>query len=101
MAFENRHGGRYYYRKRRTGNRVVSEYVGKGELAECFASLDRYDRIEKEIERLRQIEFRARFEQIDDEIDSAFELSKSLVDALFLINGYRTHKGQWRKKRKQ
>jgi hypothetical protein len=40
MGLELRHGRLYYYRKRRDGNRVESEYVGGGMLAELAATLD-------------------------------------------------------------
>ena len=33
MAWEERNGKSYYYQKRREGDRVVSEYIGTGELA--------------------------------------------------------------------
>jgi hypothetical protein len=40
MALERRHGNVYYYRKHKRGRRVVSEYVGRGELALMVAASD-------------------------------------------------------------
>jgi hypothetical protein len=100
MAFENRNGRRYYYRKTRIGDRVVSEYVGAGEVAEMCAKLDRYEWARREITKIETAEFRAELESIDAAIDEACQINKFLVDALFLINGYHKHKGQWRQKRK-
>lgn len=34
MGWEKRGNGKYYYRKKRIGNRVFSTYMGKGEKAE-------------------------------------------------------------------
>ena len=48
MAWEDRGGNRYYYRKRWEGGRCVSEYLGAGELAEALATLDAYDRTARE-----------------------------------------------------
>ena len=41
MAWEERNGNQYYYRKRRQGNRVVSEYVGKGAWIHAVATLEK------------------------------------------------------------
>jgi hypothetical protein len=46
MGLERRNGGLYYYRKRRVGRSVRSEYVGGGMLAEFAARLDEEDRDE-------------------------------------------------------
>lgn len=41
MAWEKRsHGGMYYVRKRRDGGRVVSQYLGAGQMARLAAELD-------------------------------------------------------------
>jgi hypothetical protein len=40
MGLERRNGGLYYYRKRRVGSSVKSEYVGSGMLAALAAMLD-------------------------------------------------------------
>ena len=39
MSWEQRGNRRYYFRKRRQAGRVVSEYVGAGELAVAAATL--------------------------------------------------------------
>jgi len=45
MAWETRkRGGKYYVRKHRTGTRVISEYIGRGEAAELIARLDDLER---------------------------------------------------------
>ncbi len=39
MALEERNGNYYYYKKERDGNRVVSKYYGKGELANLIVNI--------------------------------------------------------------
>ena len=46
MGTEWRRGRPYYYRKVRRGGRVVSQYVGRGPLAELLGTLDQLLRIE-------------------------------------------------------
>ena len=99
MAWERRGRRLYYYRKRREGKRVVSEYVGTGLLAELAAECDGLDRQEQEAERAaRRAEREAQLE-IDRTIDAAGEAVRTLTGAVLLANGYHLHKGQWRKRR--
>ena len=100
MAFESRRRKRYYYRKKRVGKRVISEYIGKGEFADYLSEFAKYNRIRQRIEAQKTWETREKLEQIDREIDEIGEVNRNLVDMLFLINGYHQHKRQWRKKRK-
>ncbi len=48
MAWESRGNGSYYYRKQRIGGRVVSEYVGQGEVAGLVAQLDAIERTKEQ-----------------------------------------------------
>ncbi len=54
MALEERNGNYYYYKKERDGNRVVSKYYGKGELANLIRQMDEIQRQEKEFEAEKQ-----------------------------------------------
>lgn len=95
MGFEARGKKKYYYSKKWEKGRCISKYIGPPDTAEIIAECERGRQIEKQ-----QIEARRQAQKaIDDEIDKVTEINKSLVDALFLINGYRQHKRQWRKKR--
>ena len=58
MAFENRHGNSYYYRKKRDGNRVISEYLGCGELAYLIAQFDEIECEKRRNQREYEKEFR-------------------------------------------
>ncbi len=100
MAFEKRKGNPYYYRKKRVGCRILSEYAGTGELAERRSELDRLRRQTRLIETRVELEERKEIEELDDKIDEIGSINRLLVDALFLVNGYRRHdRGEWRRKR--
>ena len=102
MAREKRRERQYYYRKRRIGSRVISEYMGAGYLADLAHAIDEDTRYEAQKERK---EWRAIVDAenaTDALLDSLTEAVNAHVGALLLINGYH-HGGnrQWRKKRKE
>ena len=95
MAWEERNRHRYYYRKRRKGKLVISEYLGGGLEAEQYAQA--CQETEKSIQREREIkrEMAATNAQVDD-------ICKTLngaVRAWLLTLGYHQHKREWRKRR--
>lgn len=100
MAWEARGNRSYFYRKKRTGGKVKSEYVGSGELAALLEKSERGSRQLKQLEKEKLKRERMKAELIDDELNALSEINQSLVDALFLIGGFHQHKRQWRKKRK-
>ena len=68
MGLELRDGGLYYYRKRRVGRRVKSEYVGSGMLAVLAARLDEETRDEaREQATAVKAEWEAKREAMDAE----------------------------------
>jgi len=98
MAWEKRRGKEYYYRKRRIGDRVVSEYVGTGPVAEAAFALDELKRQAREEERQLFRQERERQRAIDEAVDRACLLARRLIYAALLLNGYHMHRGQWRKR---
>ena len=101
MAWEKRRNKRYYYSKRRRGNRVISDYVGAGESAQVIATLEvlyREQRIARQQEWCRERESRR---ALDAEVDRLGSGLRILVAATLLANGYHTHKGQWRSTHEQ
>ena len=89
----------YYYRKRRQGKRIISEYVGKDYAGLLAEVQDAQARQEREAEQQR---FRAQVERenaIDEEIEAVAAKVDTLVTAVFLAAGYRQHRRQWRMKR--
>lgn len=95
MAWENRSGNRYYYRKRRIGRQVVSEYIGAGLDGEQAAEDDAQARQELQLQR----EQRRQAEQLDADLRQADELTRALVNAALLLAGYHPHKRTWRRRR--
>jgi hypothetical protein len=96
MAWEQRSHRRYYYRKRRDGQRVVSEYVGSGQSAQAAAALHAMARQARHARRRRWAAIRA----FDAQVDRACDLVQALAHAALLATGHRLHKGQWRKSRR-
>lgn len=99
MSWETRGNNRYYYRRRKVNGRVESEYIGAGYLAELLAEGDELDRQRRQID---AAEWRSTIEA-DRRTAAALadveDLVKSAVSAVLIVNGYHTHKRQWRKKR--
>jgi hypothetical protein len=98
MGWEMRGNGQYYYRKRRRGRRVVSEYVPSS-IAMLIEGLDAEKRNERE--RLRQSERieRERLRAVNQVVDEVGEYVRPIVERALIDNGFHRHKGQWRKKR--
>jgi hypothetical protein len=96
MAWEERNGRMYYYRKRREGGRVVSEYVGAGIGAEAIATMDRIDQEEQKIARLQMQDERMQYMKDEREAMEFGELTRLLTRAALLLAGYHPYKGQWR-----
>lgn len=97
MAWEDRGGREYYYRKKRIGNRVVSEYIGVGFLAELTAEMDEVEKEKREWERQEWRKMKEVVKAVDNELGSVGDLIRAVVRANLLLAGYHPHKGQWRK----
>ncbi len=94
MGWETRGGRLYYYRKRRSGQRVTSKYV-LVDIAGWAAVLD----LEKRQRRTAEREERAAFRAADLATERAGALGRVLANQALRAAGYRKHKGQWRWKR--
>jgi hypothetical protein len=100
MGWETRGGQRYYYRKVRIGGKVVSEYVGAGEVAEACFNLDGIDRTRAIFERNANQAQRDKAEALDKQVDEALDLARTVADGMLLLAGFHMHKRQWRRMRK-
>lgn len=101
MGWEKRGDGLYYYRKKRVGDRVLSEYVGTGLLAEAIADLDARARLRRELDRQVRRERREDILDIARAGDDAQAVILTLTRAWLLAQGYHTHKREWRLRREQ
>jgi hypothetical protein len=98
MAWEYHGGRRYYYKKRRKGGRVISEYMGAGELAGVIALIDADEQARLKEERERWHQERQAQRAIDQEIDALGGYVKAVAEAVLLAAGCYQHKGEWRRK---
>ena len=99
MAWEERNGRLYYYRKRRVGSHVVSEYIGSGSTARIAAEIDDLKRDKRKLQREIWVIQKAQNDAMDKEFNSIINLIMKLTHATLLIAGFHTHKRQWRKRR--
>jgi hypothetical protein len=91
MAWEDRNGNFYYYRKRREGKRVISEYIGNGlsaQIAEIFAMEDRAETQQARVDWLKQ---KRSAEMMDKRINELERYTKAVTRAVLLVSGYHLH----------
>jgi hypothetical protein len=98
MAY--RRGG-YWYRSKRNGGRVETEYLGAGPLGELAALMDAQEQERRQAEREAQAAEREAQAAIDGPLDAAAAELRRLVGEVLRSCGYHSHKGQWRKRRKR
>jgi predicted XRE-type DNA-binding protein len=94
MAWETRRGRQYYYRKKRVGTKVVSEYVGTGQYGQFMELMDLISRQERE-EELRQFQ-----DLVTEEKHLAQEFRQSQMKAAQAAEavGICRRRGEWRKR---
>lgn len=99
MGWELRNGKRYYYRKSRHGRKVISEYIGTGEIAEIFLDLNEIDWAEQAHLRIMWKEQKEEIKRLNKDFTQLAKIINGMARASLLISGYHSHKGQWRKNR--
>jgi len=95
MGWEERNGKKYFYQKKRIGSRVYSLYMGKGKHAHNKQSIIEKKQSEEKVYRKLVEEEKKK----DAELNTNHTRVNTLADAVLVVNGYHTHKGEWRKKR--
>ena len=98
MGWEKRRGKAcYYYRKRRAGGRVISEYAGAGQAGERAAAekgeAAQARAAASEALRLMQQEVLT----VDTAVQDVCELIQAFAESALLATGHHAHKGEWRK----
>ena len=101
MSWESRKGrGSYYTRSKRSGGRVVREYIGTGKLAQAVALTDELERQDRKALADAQREERARLDALDTKVLQLDEFADLLARAVLINAGYHQHdRGEWRKRR--
>jgi len=99
MAWKtSKYGHRYLYKNRRRGNRVITQYVGTGAVAELAARTEALYRAERQAElRAWQEELRCCAE-IDAVVATVCSTIDQLVMAELLLAGCYRHQWEWRKR---
>ena len=101
MGVEARHksGKLYYYKKRREGGRVVSEYVGGGILVDLEQRRAENERAKREADREQLRIERMSMAEIDQSLDRFSNMVDTLMAAELISMGFHQHKRQWRRRR--
>jgi hypothetical protein len=104
MPWEDRPGGRYYYRAKKIKGSVVKEYVGAGPRAEAAAAQDARAREVREAQRQATRDQLSALEQHWTRPMEEFNIFNTSCDALIactlLAEGFHQHdRGVWRKRR--
>jgi hypothetical protein len=96
VGLESRGSNLYYYRKRRVGGRVVSEYVGRGPVAALSAQLDEAERAEEKVRRARERGEREAAEALDELLDAIGAALNTAAACELVAAGCHNWKGEWR-----
>jgi hypothetical protein len=98
MAWIRKGNQEYYYRSRRQGSHVISEYVGNGPLAELSAEIDQAERQERIARHKQERQRQQEYKQAERIADQVGDLINMITQAAYLATGHYTHKRQWRKR---
>jgi len=94
--------GRYYYRSRREGGRVISEYLGAGVVGAAAARREERRRTQAAAELERDRAAREEARQLEATLrDLARASDELLAEALTAAGYHRHHRGEWRLRRQQ
>lgn len=99
MGYEKRGGNEYYYRKRRVNGRVVSQYIGGGDLARFTYELDQADRELERIDQADRQEARTESILLDKQVEIDLKTINEAIESELVNAGYHKVTGLWRKKR--
>jgi hypothetical protein len=99
MPWEQRGGTFYYYRKRRIGSRVVSEYVGAGAAAQLTAVHDELGRDLRRVHWEGHQAFIHLVEEVDETLDVFDKAVSSCLEFALYALGFHLHKSTWRRSR--
>lgn len=96
MGWKTVNGHRYYYRSKRDGDRVRTEYVGTGDFAVLCTFLDAEDRAARADERAEIAEANDQDREVQEWFDRVERVAEA---ALFSAGFHRHNRGNWRRRR--
>jgi hypothetical protein len=100
MAWERRKPGRYFYRSRRVGGRVVKDYFGKGAVALLAADLAEEARARRAEDAAALCAEQVHLEALDRPPAALDRACALLTTAALTAGGYRRYNyGPWRRRR--
>jgi hypothetical protein len=91
--------GRYWYKSRREGGRVISEYIGTGDMGRLIAELENQQVQQRVQERAQRQALAAQEHEVDRTLDTITGQLHSLIEAALTVSGYHKHSGTWRRAR--
>lgn len=91
--------GRYWYKSRREGQRVVCEYIGCGDTGQLCAELENGQALERARERSELQALAAQERALDGQLDAVAAQLRGLVETALTVSGYHKHSGTWRRAR--
>ena len=101
MGWEHRGNNLYFYQKERLGNQVVSQYIGRGEIADLISLLaasEKEVRKAQTVKRQLEREIQEADLALDRQLDEIGDLVRGLLRVALMSNSFHTHKGEWRKR---
>lgn len=91
--------GGHWYKSRREGGHVVTEYVGTGELGRLSAEADNMKQQQRVQERAQRQALATQEHEFDCELDAIAKQLKVFIDNALTVSGYHRHSGTWRRAR--
>lgn len=97
MAWQRHRKRLYYYVKSKLDGKVVSTYLGAGEMAQAFAAAAEAVKQARQARLERAHEIEAEWREMDETLHELETLTAALVRATLVTQGCHTHRGQWRR----
>lgn len=92
--------GKFWYRSEREGGRVVTRYLGAGDLAAMLAGLDAEAQAVRQAQQAAERTDRAEHAAAEAALIEHGRLARAAMTAALLAGGYHLHSRQWRKRRR-
>jgi hypothetical protein len=99
MAWATRGNGVYFYRSRRVGDRVLTEYLGTGPAAHLAAALADQKKADRQALADTRQECRVRWDSAVNQLRGLAVETNGLVATVLGLSGYHRFERHWRRRR--